>query len=182
MNFDTKHVIRWGLPGWVFLISIIVYTFTYNPDLIGDIKNKDGFSIIGLAAILGGLGVPVGYLIHQVSRLFGFIIVTNRKAYFKEEFKIDNVFFTHTNGEKLKSRYVHLLTRVHELRALLYSLILSLIFILVVEGIFVQNFDTYFYISVCVNLFLLIVVYFNQKYFGENLKFLKRKIKEMPHY
>ena len=179
MNFDTKHVIRWGLPGWVFLISMIIYTFTHNPDLIADFKNKDGFSIIGLAAILGGLGVPVGYLIHQVSMVFGFIILTNRKAYFKEEFKMDNVFFTHNNGDKLKSRYIHLLTRVHELRALLFSLILSLIFILVAEGAFVQNFDKFFYISVSIHVFLLVVVYINQKYFKDNLNFLKCKIKEM---
>jgi hypothetical protein len=179
MNFDSRHVIRWGIPGWVFLLSILLYIFFDTPKYLVDLKGKDGLSIIGLGAMLAGSGVPIGYLIHQISMLFGFIIKNKRIRYFKEEYEIDKLFFTNSNGDKMRTRYVHLLTRVHELRALKYSHLLSLLVILIL-GIYQKHINSYLYISVSINLGLLLIVHFNQKYFNDNLNYYKKQIKQNP--
>jgi hypothetical protein len=179
MNFDARHVIRWGIPGWVFLLSILLYIFFDIPKYLVDLKGKDGLSIIGLGAILAGSGVPIGYLIHQISMLFGFIVRTKRNKYFKEEFEMDKLFFTNPTGDKMRIRYVHLLTRVHELRALKYSLLLSL-FVILILGVYQKHINTYFYISMAINFTLLVIVHFNQKYFNDNFNYYKKQVKQNP--
>jgi hypothetical protein len=176
LNFETKHVIRWGIPGWVFLLVLIAYLYLDDSQHFTAFKGKDGFSILGLGAILAGSGVPIGYLIHQISMFFGFIIRTKRRRFFKEEYQLDSLFFNHQNGDKLKARFTHLLTRIHELRALKYSILLSGIIIILLEMFSKVPFDLKFFICIGINLSLLLVVHFNQIYFSDNLNYFKKEI------
>ncbi|WP_309087288.1 hypothetical protein [Domibacillus sp.] len=180
MNFDTKHLIRWGIPGWVYLITIIFYVFTDNPNYISDLKGKEGLSLIGLGAILAGLGVPVGYLIHQVSMFFGFIIWTpNKNKFFKEEYELDRIIFDSENkGGKIRERYRHLLSRVHELRALKTSHALSIMTVASLAVFYSDVVNIPCIIILIVNIVMFIIVHFNQKHFDKNLDFFKRQIKE----
>lgn len=35
MNFDTKYLIRWGIPGWVFIMLIsLPILFLYHDELL----------------------------------------------------------------------------------------------------------------------------------------------------
>jgi hypothetical protein len=180
MNFDTKHLIRWGIPGWVYLMGIIFYIFADNPNYITDLKGKDGLSLAGLGAILAGLGVPIGYLIHQVSMFFGFVIWTpNKYKFFKEEYEVDNIIFNaEGKGEKIRDRYRHLLSRVHELRALKTSHALSFITVGLLALFYSDTVNVPCIIVLSVNIIMFIIVHFNQKHFDENLDFFKKRIIE----
>lgn len=65
MNFDTKYLIRWGIPGWVFIIFVggvfVCLKYSHLQDLTLNIS-----SIFGLLVSLGFFGVTLGYLMHQV--------------------------------------------------------------------------------------------------------------------
>ena len=151
--------------------------FFVSPEFIPEVNLDNGISVIGLGAILVGMGVPIGYLIHQVSMLFGFIVWTNRKKYFKQEFELDLLMYKHDNAEKIKNRYVHLLTRVHELRALTFSHILSIVTIVLIALFILGEVDKYFWTVIIINLFFLIVSFSNQRYFTDNLEHYKKEIK-----
>lgn len=178
MNFETKHIIRWGIPGWVFLLSAILYFYLDNPVSLNSLLGKDGFILVGIGAILAGLGVPIGYLIHQISMFFGFVIVTKRNRYFKEEYELDRLIMDGEKGDRIRTRYRHLLSRVHELRALKYSHLLSAILISCLEIFVNKQYNSWFWILLTINILLFIIVQVNQTYFNDNLKFFIKKIKE----
>lgn len=179
MNFDNKHLIRWGLPGWVFLIFVTIYILIKEPSFVGKLNEKDDIPIIGLLALLGGLGVPIGYLIHQISIFLGFIIFTNQEKYFQEEYTLDRIFSKHDKGSDFRKRYVHFLTRVHEVRGLMFSCLLSFIVILGLEFFKFGEFDTSTKVIMVANVTLLAISYANQRYYTNNLDFYVNK---MMHY
>lgn len=84
MKFETKYLIRWGIPGWVLIFWIfyhILFLKEINPldsNLVNITKGLTLF--ISLAA----LGVPLGYLLHQI--YFGIIWVFNRNRKFAKDF------------------------------------------------------------------------------------------------
>ncbi|MCK1996450.1 hypothetical protein MPH47_04215 [Psychrobacillus psychrodurans] len=65
MNFDTKYLIRWGIPGWVFIIFVggvfICLRYSHLKDITINISG-----IFGLLVSLGFFGVTLGYLMHQI--------------------------------------------------------------------------------------------------------------------
>ncbi|MET3407129.1 hypothetical protein ABIC59_004595 [Priestia aryabhattai] len=68
MNIDTKYLIRWGIPGWVF----ILFGYTSYLSIGNNIKNSvfTGNStvtqLLGILVSLGFVGVVFGYLMHQI--------------------------------------------------------------------------------------------------------------------
>jgi hypothetical protein len=159
----------------VFLLSAILYLYFNQPALLA--FGKDGFTLLGLGAILAGSGVPIGYLIHQISMFFGFVLRTKRNRYFKEEYDLDKLILNTENGDKIRTRYRHLLSRVHELRALKYSHIVSLVFIIFLEYFKYKEYKVWFWVLLGSNIFFMIIVHVNQYYFRDNLKFFEKKIK-----
>lgn len=176
MNFDVKYLIRWGIPGWIYLVSVLSYLLTVDQGILNFFKDSKGSTSLALIALITALGVPIGYLIHQVSMLFGFVFWNNRKVYFKQEFELDKKLFEMQNGDKFRGRYVHLLTRVHELRALMFGHLLTCINILVLLMEYEAN--KAFWIVLGINLFLIVITFLNQKYFSDNLSHYKKEIKK----
>ncbi|MEK4149024.1 hypothetical protein NST02_18335 [Robertmurraya sp. FSL W8-0741] len=142
-------------------------------------ETNNDIAIIGIAATLTAIGVPVGYVIHQVSMLFGFVVWNNWKKYYKHEFDLDLIMMQNINADKLKSRFVHLLTRVHELRALTFSFLLSFLTSLTLVPLLNIEISKYLLASYILNFFLCAVSYVNQKYFEGNLKYLTKQIKQL---
>ncbi|MBY0214118.1 hypothetical protein [Priestia aryabhattai] len=68
MNIDTKYLIRWGIPGWVF----ILFGYTSYLSIGNNIKNSlfaGSFTVaqlLGILVSLGFVGVVFGYLMHQI--------------------------------------------------------------------------------------------------------------------
>ncbi|MCK0471406.1 hypothetical protein [Halalkalibacter sp. APA_J-10(15)] len=80
MNFDTKYLIRWGIPGWTLLIIVAtMYTFNNLDQVLKSSENIDIISLAGLLLSAGFIGVPIGYLCHQfyfsVNWIFRFDVV-----------------------------------------------------------------------------------------------------------
>ncbi|WP_427125146.1 hypothetical protein ACQCPP_31655 (plasmid) [Priestia megaterium] len=66
MNFESKYLIRWGIPGWVLIFWVVYYYFVLRGiDPMG-INVKDGTKVITTVISLTVLGVPIGYLLHQL--------------------------------------------------------------------------------------------------------------------
>lgn len=65
MNFDTKYLIRWGIPGWVFIMLIsLPILFLYHDELL---KFKIDISkTLGLFVSLAFFGVTIGYIMQQI--------------------------------------------------------------------------------------------------------------------
>ncbi|MGG3437001.1 hypothetical protein ABER96_08765 [Bacillus subtilis] len=75
MKFETKYLIRWGIPGWI-LIFWLLYEFLFlkgiNPL---DSKMADIKTGLTLLLSLTAIGVPIGYLLYQL--YFGIAWVFN---------------------------------------------------------------------------------------------------------
>ncbi|KRF46413.1 hypothetical protein ASG98_17750 [Bacillus sp. Soil531] len=66
MTFETKYLIRWGIPGWVLIFWILYYYFALLHINPADITIKDGSKVVTVIIALTALGVPIGYLLHQI--------------------------------------------------------------------------------------------------------------------
>lgn len=151
MNVETKYIIRWGIPGWVFILflSIMIYLI-FHPSI--SLKDVNLVDILGLLVSAGFVGVPVGYLFHQLyfsynwlgkRRLFDPAInliekkelIKNKcwgqnahKDYFRLEYIWQQELFELENDKRtyLSERYRHFLNTIHGLGALWISLAFSL--------------------------------------------------------
>jgi hypothetical protein len=154
MKFESKYLIRWGIPGWVFIFLVGLPLINIHYDSLIS-KNFSMPQILGLFASLALFGVPLGYLMHQFyffvnwlrrdHRTFDNALALVEKGLFVEPecWKIDNVrdyfYFEFIwqrelikldkeKREYISERYRHFLTTIHGLGSLLVSLITSLIF------------------------------------------------------
>jgi hypothetical protein len=72
---DTaRQAIRWGIPGWLFILTLFFFNFLYR--FVENAKSynfslwlalKTYFDIgTGIVALIGVLGIPIGYIIYQI--------------------------------------------------------------------------------------------------------------------
>ncbi|ANC77393.1 hypothetical protein ABE65_011505 [Fictibacillus phosphorivorans] len=158
MNFETKYLIRWGIPGWVFLFFLFS-TIVVGKDLsVVTMLKTGGTKSVGLVIALAGIGVPIGYMFHQVnfgihwfgkqnlSKNIGYISnllidvdeskdITgeNVEDYYLIEYLMHNELskLDEPRLNYLSERYRHLLSTTHSLGALRQSLFAASIFPLV---------------------------------------------------
>ncbi|KMY32387.1 hypothetical protein ACZ11_09670 [Lysinibacillus xylanilyticus] len=106
MNFDTKYLIRWGIPGWIFLMTVLPYLFfVFNDDVL---KSLGKVNDLALGAAITLIGIPLGYFFNQLHH-FTFW-VTNKKnwgSYFEKEVILD-MYLSKTENEGYKERYRYL--------------------------------------------------------------------------
>lgn len=159
LNFETRYLIRWGIPGWVFLVFSYIALLIYERES-AFIKDFTVTQLLGILISLGFVGVVIGYLMHQIyfsikwiysrqsSKILKQItdLVTDKsklginchefdhhKAYFMMEFQWQKqlVLTGKDNREYIADRYRYLLTTVHGLGALRVSLVASTLVIAV---------------------------------------------------
>ncbi|WP_018664604.1 hypothetical protein [Heyndrickxia acidiproducens] len=176
MNFDSKYLVRWGIPGWTLLFILLGYSSLIDFDSVKQIFfSKSAPVVVGSITLFIGAGVILGNIIHQISMTFGFIIWTKRKKYFKSEYEIDTKIIKGTYGKDIQRIYSYRLGNVHALRALFFSFLISIILLVVF------SFTLYFSYSVglllAVVIFLNIIVLNNLIYFQRNLDFFIKKVK-----
>lgn len=130
MNFETKYLIRWGIPGWIMIMNLLPYFIViYLKPLTALLTTTTPSYIITLGAVLTGLGVPLGYLLNQIHHSLTWVLPKLIKkewdSYFDEEIKVDNYIDNHPHAPEKKDRYRYLLSRKHELGGFTVSLGIS---------------------------------------------------------
>jgi hypothetical protein len=176
MNFEPKYLIRWGIPGWMFLALIISYFTISDYGVIKTfILSKDVPIIVSSITLFIGTGIIIGNLIHQISLTFGFLIWLNKKQYYKKEYELDLKIIKNQFGKEIQRIYSYRLGNVHALRALSTSLFLSLL-ILVILSLTI-TFSLKIGILLLIVLGLNCIVFYNWVYFQNNLNYFIKKIK-----
>lgn len=99
MNFESKYLIRWGIPGWIFVFWVIIYFLVAYYDVFSKhINLKDFGKLIGLFISLGAFGIIIGYIIQQI--YFGVNWVLNKNRVFDHTKKLVEKFPTPANWGK----------------------------------------------------------------------------------
>lgn len=181
MNFDTKHLVRWGIPGWIMIIALTPYLY-FSIDELKEVREMlNSLNLVAVGAFLTVTGVPLGYLLNQIHHSLTWVIPryfsNGWNKYFNQEIKVDEVFVTEEHGEKLQERYRYLLSRKHELGGVATSLgISSLIIFIIIIFQPINQFWSWIYFCIVLLLFLIILISRNyssrnvEKYFDYYLK------------
>jgi hypothetical protein len=198
MNFETKYLIRWGIPGWVLIMILGPFLF-FNFKEISDVTKTTNF--VALVAFLTVIGVPLGYLLNQIHHSLTWVLARvnpirwginklpkkrgipyeSWEEYFTKELILDKYFFKDDIGMKLKERYQYLLSRKHELGGLTISLGVSWIVILIINIIKINMFWQWLYFVLIFLLFFLIL--FSRNYSSRNIDaYFKEYLKEASNY
>ncbi|MCM3724611.1 hypothetical protein M3226_02700 [Neobacillus cucumis] len=150
MKFETKYLIRWGIPGWVFLLTVGIFLIVSKDIDAFKLINKDPVKSLSAIITLASIGVPVGYLFHQL--YFGYSwVASKRKGIYKITGNITGYIRKFPNDDEkeylyleylwqselslmnqnkrdyLAERYRHLLSTTHSLGVLFFSVLTSFI-------------------------------------------------------
>jgi hypothetical protein len=71
---DASQILRWGTPGWVCILALLLFTLIDGlfSVLLGEKTIlflriiESGKDSLGVAALVAGAGVPIGYLLYQI--------------------------------------------------------------------------------------------------------------------
>jgi hypothetical protein len=204
MKFETKYLIRWGIPGWVFIFWLF-YAYIFLKDInVLDVKSIELTKGLALLISLAALGVPIGYIFHQI--YFGFLWVTNKKRnydeianmigsnfpkqpgwgndtnedYYQLEYVWHMVLLKQNEETRkyIEDRYRHLLTTVHGLGSLFVSSGISFLISSVLTWTSHYTFTSLAYLAI--GLLTQAIVFtsatFNYNYFSMNLRAFQIKI------
>lgn len=197
MNFETRHLIRWGIPGWIFILFIILFYWIFNQDL--SLDTSDSLKILGFLVSVSFIGVPIGYLFHQIYFSFNWLkknrvfekavdLVEHKDIikgncwgqdahvdYFKFEYVWHRELLKITEDKRMfiSDRYRHFLNTIHALGALMVSLGFSLVYLIIV---FIAYFSVLDKVQMLLMIgllvlvtLLLIMVFKGFKYYSNNL-------------
>lgn len=176
MNFEGKHLVRWGIPGWTYILIILGYFFVVSPSKTFKLLVEGDFPLLGATAFLIGSGIIIGHLIHQISMFFGFLIWNRWRKYFKDEYALDEIIMNNENGKEVQRIYSYRLGNLHALRSLTTSGILSIITLLMLL-IFHRYTIHGLFLLIGVSI-LTLILRINYSYFKANLDYFLKKTKE----
>lgn len=131
VNFESKYLIRLGIPGWIIMYFVAMDLAIYYPDEFSKLIEVNLPKILGLAVLVIAIGIPLGQLVYQIYFATNWAMHFSKKKDQENYFKYENYWHkllskqSETMIEYLSGRYSHLLGRVHELGALTTSLLLS---------------------------------------------------------
>ncbi len=205
LKFETKHLIRWGIPGWVFIfwtLYQLLFLKGINPL---DTKVADVKTGLTLLLSLTALGVPVGFLLHQI--YFGAVWVWNKKRKFVDDvadelgdkfpkhdgwgnntdedyFQIEYVWHAMLINQDtetrtyLEGRYRHLLSTIHSMGSLFASSLISLL-VSALIAFSLHNHDSmylYFVVGLVFQIVIFVSAMANYVYYSNNLKAFQIKM------
>ncbi len=172
MNFETRYLVRWGVPGWIFIIIIGVYLglIEYgNRDELLDKVIGNAPNLLATAAFLIIIGIPVGYILNQVHHVWIWVMRVKWKEYFQMELEIaERIAEKKERAEELRDRYNYLLNRVHELGGLFVALTPTLIFLFFYH----LKYHSWNFLEMLFFILLFIIsliVFFSRNYYRRNL-------------
>ncbi|WP_427108643.1 hypothetical protein [Lysinibacillus xylanilyticus] len=167
MNFETKYLIRWGIPGWIFILALTPYVSVLYFDEISKTFSNRNLLVIGTFLTIAG--VPLGYFFNQLHHLIGWVFLRKPKKgwdkYFKEEIEVDNVLAKEKN-EHYRERYRYLLAKKHEVGSVLSSFIVALIIVLLTSLSSMSTFEFWYSMILII---LVVFWYFLRDYASANI-------------
>lgn len=171
MNIETRYLIRWGVPGWILIMTITLYFVIRYPDMLAAIGDKAP-SVLAAGAILTVIGIPIGYLLNQMHHVWIWVIRVDWYKYFDMELEITEKFYEDkNNGDnqnlELMDRYRYLLTRMHELGSTFVALMASILFILI--NSIINNFTGSIILYLVILCVITVNVLFSRNYYRKNL-------------
>ncbi|MGG1675501.1 hypothetical protein ACIFOT_07045 [Neobacillus sp. NRS-1170] len=188
MKFDTKYLIRWGIPGWVFLLSILFLYGTYHSSFI-KVFSSDPIKLLSFVVAVASIGVPVGYIFHQLyfglfwvmSKTKGVKYITKHIEGYQRKFPndVDEEYYhleylwqselsllEQTKRDYIAERYRHLLSTTHSLGVLGVSLFWSFIVSLYVFKKLEMTFeDRFTYGTIIAG--MVVLIFLNYLYYSE---------------
>lgn len=206
MSFESKYLIRWGIPGWVFIFWVaisLLFVNGFNP-LNANLPNLT--ESLTLLISLAAVGVPIGYVFHQLYFGLAWVLqfsfnmeeirdeIPNKilnenlsdkfKYQHKDYFHLEYVWHSmliDQNPETrayLEGRYRHILGTIHALGALWMSMACSLIITAIVTLNIMDSpeFNLLFIACAIVQLLIFLSAMVNYKYFSNNLRTLQVKM------
>jgi hypothetical protein len=84
MNFEAKDLIKWGIPGWIFITGVMGFIVGIDYSVLKNLKDYNILSVV-LASV--GLGVPIGYVFHQTYFFFNWIIDVRKEERFRKHYE-----------------------------------------------------------------------------------------------
>jgi uncharacterized membrane protein len=193
---QSDKIIRWGIPGWILMSwLLILYTFTH-PSNVWEFLNTSAAKSLSITAILASIGVPLGYLIHELYFSFFWTLrkievekitskvkkfplpktwdkMSDKEQYYYIEFIWDKYINSLEEGNRseIKARYRDRLTLIHSLGTLFFSMSLTLIFSIASVLFFkVLEFNLMTTIILIIQGAVTIFIKHNYNYHSENLK------------
>lgn len=196
MNFETKYLIRWGIPGWVFIVFGYITYLSYGKKFILG-SEFTVTQLLGIMISLGFVGVVLGYLMHQLYFSINWIfskqsskimqkmlcLIKNKdkiedinkysfdhhKAYFMFEFhwQKELILLDENKRDFITERYRYMLSTIHGLGALIVSILFSIVAIIII--IFFNGFNWFSIVMLIFLAYLLWSVGKGFKYYSENL-------------
>ncbi|TMN20933.1 BA5345 family protein [Lentibacillus cibarius] len=200
MRFDSKYLIRWGIPGWTIIFGFGLYfclTYDFEQNLLnGSIQNSTDLLAIMFSLIV--VSVPVGYLLHQAYFIFDFYDKRKKRKVIDEilnhykDFEVpynwddltlnEKYFFIeyewHTSLLKMEDeqrnyiagRYRYLLTTKHSLGVLRFSLGTVIFIIFAYQLLYLQ----FQHIWGCIIYLVLLLLFFVFSWF--NFKYYSKNL------
>ncbi|MCM3396795.1 hypothetical protein M3638_02940 [Oceanobacillus profundus] len=171
MNIETKLLVRYGIPGWYFILWLFILSKFSGVD----IEKVSGLSSDILSSVvLTVLGVPIGYILYQI-----YFITTH--AEHKNSTPNWNIFvFENIDREDrdyVSGRYSHMLRGVHEAGVLQMTFFLSAVSVFIIPAIIRINSSEFEKLSILVafsfsmlNIVLALAVNKNYRFKQEELK------------
>lgn len=208
MKFEGKYLIRWGIPGWVFLLNIIWLFWRYNSNDYFSSFSKDPKNLLSFLVTITSIGVPVGYIFHQVyfglfwalskkKAVKGFDTISKYIKGYKAKYPndVDKEYYyleylwqselsllEKSKRDYIAERYRYLLSTTHSLGVLFLSMSVSFIFFLfILKSIDISMLDKIMYSSIELlanGLILLNYFYYSRKTHAFQGMFLNEFINE----
>jgi O-antigen/teichoic acid export membrane protein len=168
LNFETKYLIRWGIPGWLMMMVLMPFFITIHFDFL--VKHiVTSTNLLALGAALTILGVPLGYLLNQIHHSLFWVLPRLGKErwdeYFTEELELDEKL---KGEEEYKYRYTYLLSRKHELGGITVSLGISTI-VLMTTMIWGEHYDRWSWVYISIVFVNFLIILLSRQYSSQNL-------------
>lgn len=168
MNFETKYLIRWGIPGWIMMMILLPFFITIHFETLANHVTTSS-NLLALGAALTLLGVPLGYLLNQIHHSLFWVIPKRKgeqwKEYFDSEILLDEKI---KDKPEDKERYRYLLSRKHELGGITVSLAISA-FVILIANFWGGYHDIWSWLYFVVVATILVIIFFSRKYSSANI-------------
>jgi hypothetical protein len=174
MNFETKYLIRWGIPGWIMVMVLFPYFVATYFDFLSEHVSTSS-DLLAVGAILSVLGVPLGYLLNQIHHSLFWVLPkklskTNTwEKYFEEELVIDKLFDSEEKHSNKRVRYSYLLSRKHELGGITVSLGISAI-VIGLTNLIAENHHVWTWVYFVIVLVLFRIILLSRNYSSDNIQ------------